>query len=156
VQAGSHPFNDPKYPQYPGTVNFFVDGQLVGTSSIADPADTVSITYEAESGGSATVTAQVIDSVLYEATSNAVEVNFSGGGGQSFTISRNGTLVTWNKVDGSKSYKVYWSGGGGPSPPAITNNEFYVVPAGSSNVYVEAYSGNNGSGNLIAISNTIP
>lgn len=105
VQAGTHPFNSPTYAQYPGTVNFYVNGQLVSSQPVSDPADTVSITYDATSGGSGTVTAQIIDSVLYDATSNSVEVNFSGGGG--------GLSFDSAKFQGANT-KFKWSGGSGP------------------------------------------
>ncbi|MBI2007979.1 transglycosylase domain-containing protein [Candidatus Saccharibacteria bacterium] len=119
VQAGTHPFNDSQYSQYPGTVNFYVNGQLVGSKPISDPADTVSITYNASSGGSGTVTAQVIDSVLYDATSNAVSVNFSGGGSVKFEDA--------NLVSAS------WSGGTGPYTVKRddTNTTICDEPAGS-------------------------
>ncbi|MBI4033682.1 penicillin-binding protein [Candidatus Saccharibacteria bacterium] len=102
VQSGTHKLNDSQYSQFPGTVNFYVNGQLVGSKSVSDPADTVSITHNAPSGGSGTVTAQVIDSVLYDATSNAVSVNFAGGGGSSVDF------------DDVSLVNASWSGGTGP------------------------------------------
>ncbi|HEY5549915.1 MAG TPA: transglycosylase domain-containing protein [Candidatus Saccharimonadales bacterium] len=106
VQAGTHPFNSSNYPQYPGVVNFYVNGQLVSSQPVADPADTISVTYNATSGGSASVTAQIIDSVLYDATSNAVEVNFTGGGGDSLNFDL-------AKKQGAANVKFEWSGGTG-------------------------------------------
>lgn len=80
VTAGSsHPLNDPNRPQFPGTVNFSVNGQVVGSQSVRDPSDTVSITFTPSSSGSAQVSAQVINSVLYDAT-DTVTANFIVGG----------------------------------------------------------------------------
>lgn len=148
VSAGSHPLDDPgKYPQYRGTVNFSVNGQVVKTVSTNDA---LSFVYTPTSSGSVTVSAQVIDSVLYDAT-DSVDVSMSAG--SPFSISRTGNVINWSGYSGASSYKVYWSGGG--SPPATTNNTFYIVPGGSSNVRVEAYSGSGGSGTLLATSNTV-
>lgn len=115
VQAGTHPFNSSNYPQYPGTVNFYVNGQLISSQPVSDPADTISVTYNATSGGSATVTAQIVDSVLYDATSNAVEINFPGGGdGLSFDSAKRSGSNTNTKFD--------WSGGDNPFSVYNTSN----------------------------------
>lgn len=83
VIQGTHPFTDPAYPQYPGTINLLANGQVVATTTIAsNPGDggpyTVpgGMSYTPTSAGSAQVTAQVIDSVLYDNTSPASTVTF--------------------------------------------------------------------------------
>lgn len=120
VQAGSHPFNDPQYPQYPGTVNFYVNGQLVGSKSVSDPSDTLSISYDATSNGSATVTAQIIDSVLYDATSDPVSVNFTQGvaGPNGFTATINSGKTKFNWSGGTAPYTVYNSSSNTPVVPS--------------------------------------
>lgn len=75
--AGTHPFNDPNYAQFPGTINFTVDGQVVKSySDLTDSPSTRSYSYTASSG-SHTVTAQVIDSVLYDATTDPATIVYS-------------------------------------------------------------------------------
>jgi penicillin-binding protein 1A len=85
VSQGTHPLSDPNYPQYPGTVNFMVNGQTVQSFNINDVANnvypnsgctstsppnncTINIVYTPTSSGSISVTAQLIDSVLYDYT----------------------------------------------------------------------------------------
>jgi hypothetical protein len=92
VSQGTHPLSDPNYPQFPGTVNFMVGGQTVQSFSINDVANnvypnsgctstsppnncTISVTYTPTANGSISVTAQVIDSVLYDSTTPPQTVN---------------------------------------------------------------------------------
>lgn len=76
--AGTHPFNDTNYSQFPGTINFTVDGQVVKsfTDLGGDSPSTRSYSYTAGSG-SHSVTAQIIDSVLYDATSDPATIVYS-------------------------------------------------------------------------------
>ncbi len=84
VSQGTHPLSDPtNYPQFPGTVNFSVNGQQVQTfdvdniagadcSSQSPPNNcTISFTYTPTATGSESFSAQVIDSVLYQNTNSA-------------------------------------------------------------------------------------
>ncbi|MEK7561949.1 MAG: transglycosylase domain-containing protein [Patescibacteria group bacterium] len=72
--AGTHPFNNPNYSQFPGTLNFSVDGQVVKTyTDLIDSPSTRSYTYSVTSG-SHSVTAQIIDSVLYDATTDPATI----------------------------------------------------------------------------------
>jgi len=83
VSQGTHPLSDPtNYPQFPGTVNFMVNGQSVQSfdidtiastdcSSTSPPNNcTISFPYTPPASGSSAYTAQVIDSVLYETTTS--------------------------------------------------------------------------------------
>src|SRR6202008_4196347 len=54
VSAGTHPFNDSNYPQFPGTVTFYANGQQISSSAVSDPQDNVSASYTASSDGSVT------------------------------------------------------------------------------------------------------
>ncbi len=75
VEAGTHPFNDSQYSQYPGTVNLLINGQVAQTAHVSDPSDTKTFTYSGS--GSVSVAIQVIDSVLYDSTSASATANFS-------------------------------------------------------------------------------
>jgi len=79
ISAGTHAFDDPSRSQFPGTVNFLVNGQVVHTVAIAS-GQPLSFTFTPTFDGEGSVTAQVIDSVLYE-SSETVAVNFEGSGG---------------------------------------------------------------------------
>jgi hypothetical protein len=111
--------NDPQYPQNPGTVNFYVNDKLIGSKPVNDPADTVSITYSPTSSGSATVRAQVIDSVLYD-SSDSKSVSFSGVGGNV-------------KFESATLTSATWSGGIGPYSVRRDDNNAEICnqPAGS-------------------------
>lgn len=68
VEQGTHPFNDPRYPSYPGTLNLLVNGQVVQSTFVNDSGD-YSLTYSpGGSDGSVQLQAQVVDSVLYQGT----------------------------------------------------------------------------------------
>jgi membrane peptidoglycan carboxypeptidase len=76
IQAGSHPLDDPgQYPQYPGTVNLLVNGQVAQTQHITGET-TVHFTYS--TAGTSAIAIQVIDSVLYDGTSSTANVTISG------------------------------------------------------------------------------
>jgi hypothetical protein len=108
VSAGTHPLNDPQYPQFPGSVSFSVNGQSVGSRGAADPQDNVSITYTIPSSGSYTINATVTDSVLYSAT-DSVTANFTKAGAGPLTI----TDPTANQDVNASSYTIRWTGGSG-------------------------------------------
>jgi hypothetical protein len=80
VSAGTHPFNDLNYSQFPGTVNLLIDGQVAQSKQVTDSPSTVSFTYSGSSG-THTLAIQVIDSVLYDDTSNQASLNVTGNGG---------------------------------------------------------------------------
>lgn len=68
ITQGTHPLSS---GDNPGSVNLFVNGQKVDSRAASASPDTVTFTYTPPANGSATVEAQVIDSVLYSASSGA-------------------------------------------------------------------------------------
>ena len=70
ISQGTHPFDDSKYPQFPGTVTFSVNGQVVKTINTSSGGP-YSFVYSPTDSGAVTVSAQVVDSVLYSATDSA-------------------------------------------------------------------------------------
>ena len=103
VSAGTHPFNDTNYPQYPGTVNLLVNGQVVQSQAVSDPSDTATFTYTGS--GSVTIAVQVVDSVLYTTTS----------GNATVTVTASSPITIKQPTNGSNpgggSVTVMWSGG---------------------------------------------
>ena len=96
VQQGTHSFNDPTYPNYPGTINLLINGQVNQTLPVNDSGN-YDFTYTSDSGasGTATVTVQVVDSVLYTGSDNGT-INFTSGGhggGNSGNGNGNGGIV---------------------------------------------------------------
>jgi len=57
--------------QFPGTVNLLINGQRVDTKTVSESPSTVTFTYTPTGAGPGTVTAQVIDSVLYDSSDTA-------------------------------------------------------------------------------------
>jgi hypothetical protein len=108
VGAGSHPLSS---SQFPGTVNFMVDGQVVYSAQVYDGNTTATYTPDLSFGGSKEYTAQVVDSVLYDATSNVVSMDGSGGdGGSSVTLltaTASGPKITFVWNGGTPPYKVF-------------------------------------------------
>jgi len=54
-----------------GTVTVSVNGNQVNSQNVSDSPSTISFNYKPTSGGPATITATVTDSVLYQATQSA-------------------------------------------------------------------------------------
>jgi len=77
ASAGAHPLYDPQYASAGGGyINFLVDNQIVKTINFTDTDSTTqTYSYTVTSSGSMTVSAQVVDSVLYEGDSNPVTVS---------------------------------------------------------------------------------
>jgi membrane peptidoglycan carboxypeptidase len=107
VTQGTHPLTDGKYPNFPGTVTFTLNGNTIHTASVGDSPSTVSFTYTPPGSGSGTLTATVTDSVLY-AGSDSKTINYSGGSsisGFSATITGGVTNFSWS--GGNGTYTVY-------------------------------------------------
>jgi membrane peptidoglycan carboxypeptidase len=104
VSAGTHPFNDSNYAQFPGTVTFSINGQTIKTVSVSDPSDNVTFDYTPTSSG--TLTATVTDSVLYSASATA-DINFS----QAAVGPQN---VQAKVTGGGTKTKITWDGGTAP------------------------------------------
>jgi membrane peptidoglycan carboxypeptidase len=75
VNQGTHPFSDPQYPQYPGTLNLLVNGQVSQSTSISDSPTSHTFTYNGS--GTVSISINVVDSVLYDATSTAASVTIT-------------------------------------------------------------------------------
>lgn len=114
VTGGTHPLHS---ADFPGTVTFFVGDEAVKTLNITGPG-TVSYNYSPNFTGKRTVRAEVVDSVLYDASDTgsitvAASNNNGGGnggnGGNSDDIS-----LTSSTTTESPAYNLTWSGGTGP------------------------------------------
>lgn len=114
VSAGTHPFNDSNRAQFPGTVNLLVNGQVAQSQAISDPTDTKTFTYSSSS--SVTIAVQVIDSVLYDATSGSATVNFTAAAAspptnlQATGVTNNSATFSWS--GGTAPYTVKRATGG--------------------------------------------
>ncbi len=96
VSPGTHPLTS---DQIKGVINIIIDGQIVQSFD----ANSGQLTFTYNGSGSKSVEAQVIDSVLYDA-SDSTTINFSSA--PSFTF------VSANKTGTHTNFT--WSGGSGP------------------------------------------
>lgn len=147
VGQGTHPLSS---EQYPGNVTFSVDGQTISGGSVnISGAGPVTVSFTADYSGTKTITATVVDSVLYDA-SDAVTIPGSGGGGGS---GNSGTLklTQANRSGNSTNVTFKWSGGtgnftvhdsdGDPIPncinlPANSTGCIGIVPLSITSAYV--------------------
>jgi len=74
VTQGTHPISSDAYP---GTINLIVNGQKVDTWLVSESPSSHTFAYQPTSPGTASVTAEIIDSVLYSTTSDAHSVTFN-------------------------------------------------------------------------------
>ncbi len=110
VGAGTHPLSS---TQFPGTVNFIVDGQVVKSEPVNDGSTTATYTPDLNFDGSKDFSAQVVDSVLYDTTSNVVPMDGSGGSASSpVTLA----IPSTSGAGASKLTIFSWSGG---TPPYV-------------------------------------
>lgn len=112
ISQGTHAISSDKFK---GTVHLVVDGHIVFKTEIGGPG-LVSLPYSGDASGSKTVTAEIIDSVLYE-NSSAITVNFSSG-----SVFLNSPSVSGNNAS------FTWTGGQGPFTVYVTR----TTPSGFS------------------------
>lgn len=77
ISQGTKPFDDPQYSQFPGTVNFFISGAQVKSIGTAS-GEPLSYTYTATGSGEIEISAQIIDSVLYDTTAKVTVTATAG------------------------------------------------------------------------------
>jgi penicillin-binding protein 1A len=133
VGQGTHPLSS---DQYPGVVTFSIDGQVLsGGSFNIGSSGTVTMNYNESFAGTKTVTATVVDSVLYDASDTGTITGGAGGGGGG------GTTGTPVKLDSAKrtggNVKFTWSGGSGPFIVYLTssNSQLCSSPTGTTCTY---------------------
>lgn len=117
ISPGTHPLTDPKYSNISGsgTVALIVNGAVISTKKAGG---TVSFSYSGS--GNKTVKIRVVDSVLYDSTSDGVSLNFGGGGG-----GNSEDLTITSPSNGSNqggSFTVQWTGGNGPFEIFVNGN----------------------------------
>lgn len=99
VTQGTHALSSDKFK---GTVNYIVDGQIARSFTVDNPGSGLAaFTYTPDFTGSRGITAQIIDSVLYDASS------------ESGTVAANQSSFTvLAENEGGTSYSFSWSTGG--------------------------------------------
>ena len=111
VTQGTHALTDSAYSATPGTVTFTLAGQVINTSNVSDSPSTISFTYSPTSSGSGALTATVVDSVLYQATSEAQTISYAAVAANPITtFSASPSKYTWS--GGASPYNVIVSSSG--------------------------------------------
>lgn len=110
VTQGTHKLTDPQYPNFPGTLTFTLNGQVIHTSNVSNSPSTVSFNYVPTVGGSGVLTATVTDSVLYSGSASATMTYQAKSPITGFLATGNGNTVNFA-----------WNGGSGNF--TITNND---------------------------------
>lgn len=138
VSQGTHPLAG-NTDKGAGKVEFMVGGQVVGTQDLTN-ATNYSISYTPTSGGSQAYSARVIDSVLYDGTSSAVNI-------QVITLSytKVGNNYNFNWTDAQGSVSVHRANGMQVCPPNCNN---VSLPAGTQ---VYAKDSNDDSSPMITV-----
>lgn len=114
VNQGTHPLSGDKFK---GNVNFLVDGQVIpgGSYTVASPGTVVYEKYVPSFVGAKTITAEIIDSVLYDASTTGT-VSGTGGVSASSPLSNlqrsSGSVYTWS--GGTGTVQVYKTSSGDP------------------------------------------
>ncbi len=123
VTGGTHPLSgNPE--KGGGKIEFMVGDQVIGSQDISGPG-LYTAGYSPTSGGNQTVTARVIDSVLYEAVSNPVTLNVI-----TLNYSANGNVnFNWSNHNGSIT--IFGSGGSICSGNSCNSVNKSQVPSGS-------------------------
>lgn len=138
--AGTHPISSSKFP---GTINIKVGDQVVQSFPVGESPATVSFDYKVASSGNNSVTAEIIDSVLYD-SSDTRTVSFQAAGNISVTsakITGGNTSISWS--GGTGTVTAYTSSGTNlcsGTPSSTCNVPVGTAPNGTS-VYVRDSSG---------------
>lgn len=134
VSEGTHPLD---------TLNFKIDGQTVSAVDLSG-GGSYNYTHKFGSTGDFTFTAEVIDEVLYDNSSNPENINISSTVNPPEITSTNNignnTLVTWNKVSGA-THAVCWKPSGGTYTCVNDNNGTHMINGTSGDdwlVYITA------------------
>jgi hypothetical protein len=142
--SGTHPLNDSNYPQYPGTVTISVNGNTICTNTNISDGTPVQCNYSPTFSGGGTITATVVDSVLYSG-SDSKTVNFSAAaaGPQGFTATKSGNKTTFNWSGGTSPYTVFKSDGtpAGGNCIATSSGNCSVNNLASGSFYVQDSTG---------------
>ncbi|MBW3568959.1 penicillin-binding protein [Candidatus Parcubacteria bacterium] len=109
VSQGTHPISS---EEFPGTVNFIIGGNVVKSVNVSSSPSTVTLSYNSNLSGTKTVRAEIIDSVLYDA-SDSRSVTFKQAGGNDDDDEDGPSITSASWSDGKFSFT--WSSNGAAS-----------------------------------------
>jgi membrane peptidoglycan carboxypeptidase len=152
VTQGTHPLTSSQYPNYPGTVNFLLNGKVINKQYVSSSPSTVSFTYTPPASGSGTLTATVTDSVLYEG-SNSSHITYTHPNNLTLSSGSSGDTLnlSWTGQSGTVSAVVNGAANGQCENNSSGSCSISLAP-GLYNVYVQDSSGNVSSTEQVTIS----
>jgi penicillin-binding protein 1A len=133
VRQGTHPLSS---ADFPGTLNFSVNGKQVASYTVSASPSTKSYKYKVGVSGNKVVKAQIIDSVLYDSSASKT-VSFSGGSEDNSSINH----LNAKKHGGTTT--ITWSGGSAPF--TVTDDLTGTVSCSSSGCTVPSSQAPSGS-----------
>ena len=107
VTQGTHPISSSNFQ---GVVNFIVGGETIRSVEINGPGSVPSFNYSGNFSGSRTITAEVIDSVLYDSRDNVQILGNSSNDDEadlSLSAKESGNKVTFSWSGGANAVTVY-------------------------------------------------
>ena len=140
VAPGTHPLSSATIK---GTINILIDGQIVQSSN-TDIGGNIPLTFTYNGTGSKDVTAQIIDSVLYDSTSGPSTINFTN---ETITLTvtpASGTnyKFTWNYISSASSYQICKSSDSTPLTCSIgTTGAISALNGLGKKAYIKANNG---------------
>ncbi len=142
VTQGTHPLSSATIK---GTINILIDGQIVQSSN-TDISGSIPIAFTYNGTGNKSVTAQIIDSVLYDSSSSAVTINFTND-----TITLDVTPVspgpnnykfTWNYITSGSPYQICKSSNSTPLTCSTgTTGAISALSGSNKKAYIKADNG---------------
>lgn len=145
VTQGTHPLDS---ADRSGTLNFLVNGQIIdgGSFNVTTSGQTVSMIYYPDGSGSVDISAEVIDSVLYDGTATSTSISVSG-----FTVSASpsgsGQLtISFSSILGATTYTACFNSG---NCQTVTPGVSTIALAPGN--YTATVTATDGSGNVLAV-----
>ncbi len=151
VQAGTHPLSS---DQFPGTVNFLVDGQIVNSTNVSN-SNVVATFMPDSSFDGKTFTAEIVDSVLYDGQSGSVTFTGGGGGAGGPTLSTSNVgppniVFNWTTTTGLYTmYKNNSPYGGVSCSPRLTTSCNISSVGGAGTYFIKDGNGKNSNSLVI-------
>lgn len=125
VSQGTHPLSS---EQYKGTVTFSIDGVTISSKTV-DASGVVIFDYSPNYTGTKTITAQIVDSVLYQGSDSAqLTAEAASGGGPTDSPLTFGSAKR-NVSEGKTKYS--WSGGSGTYTVKFAGVPQCTAPSGT-------------------------
>lgn len=127
VSKGTHPLNS---AEFPGTVNFIIDGNVIKTFNVSNSGPTPSFTYTPNFVGNKTIRVEVIDSVLYDSSDSTQITGYADEESEP-------PVLESAKRQGPSKITFKWNGGAGTVTIYSADGKFLCDNSGNTCDYDE-------------------